>query len=132
MVTRPPGDSTSPADGAGRQHHEEAGAKLAGRHHPEIDYRIAAAQSPRDHEHERERADDRDLGDEGRAEPVVIESAIKHQLQRAEKGRDQHEADEIEPAPFPLQAPALCSRALGLAQDERDRHHGEQADWGVD
>ena len=44
-------------DGAGRQHHQEAGAELARRHHPDVDHRIAAADLPRDHQHEGERAD---------------------------------------------------------------------------
>ncbi len=55
--------------------------------------------------------------DEARAEPVVLEAAVEHDLERAEEGRDQHEADEIEPAALPSLPPALRDRGLGLAQD---------------
>ncbi len=67
-----------------------------------------------------------------RAEPVVLKPAVEHDLQRAEKGRDQHEADEIEPAPLLLQPPALRDRGRRLAQQERDQRHREQADRTVD
>jgi hypothetical protein len=50
----------------------------------------------------------------GGGEPVVLEPAIEHHLERTEEGRDQHEADIIEPAPFPLQSPQLLFRGLGL------------------
>jgi hypothetical protein len=43
-------------EGAGRQHHQETGAILAGRQDSEVDHRSAAADLPRDHEHEGERA----------------------------------------------------------------------------
>ena len=49
---------------------------------------------------ERQRADERNGDDEGGAEPVVLQAAIEHDLERAEEGRDQQEADEIEAQPF--------------------------------
>lgn len=45
------------------QHYQEAGAELPPRHHPEIDDRVAAADFPWNHEHERQRAD-RSEGDD--------------------------------------------------------------------
>ena len=41
-------------DGAGREHHQEASAELAARHHPQVDDRIGAGQSPRNHQNERQ------------------------------------------------------------------------------
>ena len=34
-------------------------------------------------------------------EPIVIEPPIEHELERAKERRDQHEADQIEPACLP-------------------------------
>ena len=61
----------------------------------------------------------------GRAEPVVLEPAVEDDLQRAEKGYHQHEADNIEPARLLLQPPALLRRGLRLVQDERNERHRE-------
>src|SRR5260370_33937833 len=69
-----------------------------------------------------ERANGRCRDDEGRAEPVVLEPAVEHEFERAEEGRNQHEADEIECAPLLLQPLALRGCGLPLAQGQR-RHH---------
>jgi hypothetical protein len=52
-------------EGAIRQRHQKAGAELVRRHYPYVDRRIRAAYLPGDHEHERERTNDRDLDDQG-------------------------------------------------------------------
>src|SRR5260370_30103946 len=59
-----------------------------------------------------ERANGRCRDDEGRAEPVVLEPAVEHEFERAEEGRNQHEADEIECAP--PAAAAACPPRLRL------------------
>jgi hypothetical protein len=84
-------------DRAGRQHHQKAGTELARRHHTQVNDRIGSGQPPRNHQHERQTANDRERDDEGRAEPVVLQAAVQHDLERAEEGRDQHEADDVEP-----------------------------------
>jgi len=119
-------------EGAGRQHHQEAGAILAGRQDSEVDHRPAAADLPRDHEHEGERANGRGRDDEGRAEPVVYKPAVEHEFERAEEGRNQHEADEIESAPLLLQPLALRGCGFRLAQDQRDQRDRDEADRAVD
>ena len=57
--------------------------------------------------------------------------AVEHDLERAKKGRDQHEAEEIESGPLLPHLSALCSRRLGLAQNERDQREREHADRGI-
>ncbi len=118
-------------DGAGRQHHQKAGAELAGRHHPKVDRRVAAADLPRDHQHERKHTDDCDPNDKGRAEPVVFEPAVENDLERTEEGRDEREADGVEPFPMPPQ-PQVRRCGLGLAQYQRNQRHRDQADRAVD
>src|SRR5260370_21503274 len=53
--------------------------------------------SSRDHQQERQHTDDRDPDNKGRAEPVVLEPAVEHELERTEKGRDEREAGNVEP-----------------------------------
>ena len=55
------------------------------------------------------------VDDEGRGEPVVLEPAVEHDLERAEKGRDQHEADDIEPVALLLSR----LRSASAAADSR-------------
>src|SRR5205823_5492720 len=66
--------------------------------------------------------------DEGRGEPVVVECAVEHDLERAEKGRDQHETDEIEPASLLLEPLPLRNRRRGLAEDQGDQRERDRAD----
>ena len=58
--------------------------------------------------------------------PIVLQSAVEHDLQRTEKGHDLDEAEEIESGTW---TPAV---GLRLAQDQRDRRHREQAHGSVD
>ena len=117
-------------DRAGRQHHDKAGAELARRHHAQVDHGIAAGDLPGNHEHEGERAHDRRPDDESRAEPVVLEPAVEHELEGAEEGCDQHEADEVEPDAALRRRPALRGRLL--AQQDGNRRHRGEADRAVD
>ena len=80
---------------------------------------IAAAQLPRNHEHEGERANCADRDDEVRAEPVVLEPAVEHDLECAEKGRDQQEADEIEPTPPVARSRLRSAIAASESRSER-------------
>jgi len=105
-------------DGPRRGHHQEAGAELARRHHADVDRRIFPRHFPRNHQDEGERAHDRGPDDEARAEPVLIEPAIEHDLERAQEGGDQNKPGEVEPTP-PRQF-AIRDRLLGLPQDHGD------------
>jgi hypothetical protein len=82
-------------DGEGRHQHQEAGAKLACRHHPDVGSGITAGRFPRDHQQERQAGNNCEGDDEVRPEPVIDHAPVEHDFERAEKGRDQHEADEI-------------------------------------
>ena len=48
----------------------------------------------------------------GRGKPVVLEAAVERDLECAEKGCDQYEADEIEGAALPQEALALGERGI--------------------
>jgi hypothetical protein len=43
-------------DRAGSQHYHEGRAELPGRHHAQVDHRIAAAEFPGNHQHESQHA----------------------------------------------------------------------------
>ena len=92
---------------------------------------LRAGQPPRNHQHERQTANDRERDDEGRAEPVILQAAVQHHLERAEKSRDQHEADDVEPDALLLR-PCRRARGRGLPQDQRDQRHRDHADRCVD
>jgi hypothetical protein len=62
------------------------------------------------HEHEGECADRGHRDDKARAEPVILEPAVEHDLQCAERARNHREADEIEAFPLPPEAAALLGR----------------------
>jgi hypothetical protein len=96
MVTSPPGEIASPAQVAGDQHDDEAGAELPPRQHLEIDQRLLARQFPRDEQQQGDRRDRREGHDEGRTEPIVELAAIENHFERAQKRRDQQKSDEIE------------------------------------
>ena len=61
-----------------------------------------------------------------------IEATVEHDLERAEEGRDQHEADEIEAEALLLHALAVLARRRGLPQDQGDQRHREEPDRAVD
>ena len=63
-------------------------------------------------------ADDRDHGAD----------TVEHDLECAEEGRDQHEADCIE-AIASLLPPCFRARSRGLLQDERDQHGDRGLYW---
>src|SRR5260370_29984920 len=52
-----------------------------------------------------------------RSKPIVLQTAVQHDLQRAEESRNQDEADDVESVPL-LRLP-LRMRGSGLAQDQR-------------
>ncbi|GJE03234.1 hypothetical protein GMJLKIPL_5185 [Methylobacterium isbiliense] len=119
-------------DRAGRHHHEEAGAELAPAQEPQVHHRVPVVQLPRDHRHEGDRHDGREGDDEVRAEPVLPLPLVEHDLQRAEEGRHQQEADEVEAHALAPQAPPLLHRRGRVLDEEVDQHQGHHADRGVD
>ncbi len=62
----------------------------------------------------------------------VLEPAVEHKLERTEEGRDEREADSVEPLPVPPQPPAPRRCGLGLAQDQRNQPHRDQAYRAID
>ena len=73
------------------------------------------------------------------AQPVVLETTVEHDLQRAEEGRDQHQPDEIEPGlprppalprgrttRTPKQTPSLETEVFGQRFRPRTSSNGRQ------
>src|SRR5260370_17028560 len=65
-----------------------------------------------------------------RSKPIVLQTAVQHDLQRAEESRNQDEADDVESVPL-LRLP-LRMRGSGLAQDQRDQGHRGHASRHID
>ena len=99
-------------DRASPKHDQERGAELPCRHHAHVDHRIAAAKLPRNHQHEGQRANRGGGDDEAGRKPIVLETAVERDLERAEEGGDQDEADEVKAAALLQEALALGTRGV--------------------
>ena len=100
------------------------------REQPQIDQRRLVAGTERLNQEQRQgdRRDDREMHDEGRAEPVVLIALLQHHLQRAEP--DRH-GDDAEPVAGPELAQMHRRRGKALDQcreHERARHQVEEED----
>ena len=86
-------------------------------------------EKPADRAEDADEGEDRHRDDKCRAKPVVIFAAIHHHLETAEAERDEAEADEVDPARFPLLLLLFPRRILDQDQVEE---HCDSPDRNVD